>query len=901
VNSSRNTKKSIFLLLLRYRWLWGSALLAAVLLLVLAAIPYGIAYSLKHWLQNNGGEQVQLADVDFNPFVGVAVVKHLKVSVGDSSTLDIPGLMLDIDWSPLFSRQIKVRTITLDGVHLEVEQGQDGVLRIGGITLPQNDVQEAAAKPWGFGIAHLRVENSSIIYRSAELQLEAELQELELNDLYTWAHELAPLQLNGTLNGADVRLDGTLPPLAEGFGYTGILLVSGTPLESFAKTLHPTLSELSGRLTIDGRIDAALDLDGRLAADLEGLVRLDRLHLAHEGVQLNHEQLQYNGNVRLTMPDKTADFGLFADGAATGGSLKTVLPDAGIDLQQEGLAWNGTIELHAAAENLAVSARGTLASDRLAVQLPREDANLQQGRLVWEGDATYSTDATSGLQVAGDLRLEKLHLNSERGHIQLARLEQLDFNKIRIRGTEDITLDKLTVNDATFAQGTVADDSEQPQDTASPPLQAASIEVDQMKFSAGNRLTIERIESRDTHYSAIRNPGGGWRITLIRDALPFTGTDKTSKTPAEQPPVEGLSGSLRIGSIHITGDSTLSLEDYDVSPPFKMRLNLKEIVNRDIDTARPDQDTRIALKANITPHDRIEIQGTARPFATPLKLDMQGIVYGLKLPPLSPYAIASIGHRLDSGQLDADSRLRIDNGHLDGSNRLTMRGLKLTPVKGDELEKMQSQLAVPLDTALDMLRDKNNTIRLELPIRGDLNNPDFDFSDAVNQSVARATKNGAMTYLTLALQPYGTLITIAKLAGDMVSKVHLDPVVFDPASTAIDYERFEYLDKVAGILKDRPEVNIKLCGVAVESDRAAFREQATAAAGGDDKDKQSGTASQPPPPISDDRLLKLANQRDTAVEEYLIRRQGVNAGQLVACQPQIDAGATAKPRVDLLI
>ncbi|MGD2056658.1 MAG: hypothetical protein PVJ15_07615, partial [Gammaproteobacteria bacterium] len=165
-----------------------------------------------------------------------------------------------------------------------------------------------------------------------------------------------------------------------------------------------------------------------------------------------------------------------------------------------------------------------------------------------------------------------------------------------------------------------------------------------------------------------------------------------------------------------------------------------------------------------------------------------------------------------------------------------------------------------------------------------------------------ATKKGAMTYLTLALQPYGTLITVAQLAGEMAAKVRLDPVIFPAGSTAIDYARFEYLDKVAGILKDRPEVNIKLCGVAVEADRAAFQEQASAPAGGDGKEKQAEAAPEPAAQvISDDRLLALADERDSAVKEYLITKHAVNAARLVACQPRIDADAAAEPRVDLLI
>ena len=227
--TSRDTQKNVTFQYLGNHWLWVSAALTAVLVLVLMVIPLGIAYSLKHWLRENGGEQVELADVDFNPFAGIAIVEHLQVSVGDSSTLEIPHLLLDIDWAPLFSRHIYVKTVTLNGVHLEVEEGPDGALRIGGINLPQKDSQASAGEPWEFGIAHLRIEDSSIEFRTAKLQLESRIHELVLSDLSTWTHEPARLRLDSTLNGATVRLDGTLPPLADGYGYNGNLLVSSIP------------------------------------------------------------------------------------------------------------------------------------------------------------------------------------------------------------------------------------------------------------------------------------------------------------------------------------------------------------------------------------------------------------------------------------------------------------------------------------------------------------------------------------------------------------------------------------------------------------------------------------------------------------------------------------------------
>jgi hypothetical protein len=284
-----------------------------------------------------------------------------------------------------------------------------------------------------------------------------------------------------------------------------------------------------------------------------------------------------------------------------------------------------------------------------------------------------------------------------------------------------------------------------------------------------------------------------------------------------------------------------------------------------------------------------------------MALNLQGRFEGLDLPPFSPYIIAALGQELHSGALDADSSLRIRSGRMEGDNSLIIRGLEVTPVKGEQLEKMEQQLSVPLDTALDMLRDDDNTIRLELPIKGDLDNPDFDISDAINQAVARATKEAAKSFLIFALQPYGTLITVAELAGDAASRVRLDPVAFEPASGVLGEDRFDYLDKVAAIMKDRPNINIKLCGHAVEADRTALLEAAAAASETAGKGGKKSEAVPESPMIDDEQLLELAQQRRIAVKDYLVDKHSISASRLVGCKSGIDGDSAANPRVDLLI
>ncbi|UCC56806.1 MAG: DUF748 domain-containing protein, partial [Gammaproteobacteria bacterium] len=630
-----------------------------------------------------------------------------------------------------------------------------------------------------------------------------------------------------------------------GLQISGNIQLSGLPKVSFEGMEQTALTGQAGGLSLDTRLAVEKLPDQPLQVRQEGQLRLDDLQLAQAENSISNRQLQWEGTTDLTLAD-----------------------------------------------SVTIKTRGALTGDGLAVEMPAEGVTLQQGKLAWDGSIDYADAETGGLQVAGKLELEQTRLDPRDADLRLVSFDKLGIESVRVQGVELITIENLAVADVVFAQTLTGIDAAE--DKEPPPLQIASLDFDRIEVTDGKRVSIDTILSDHATYVARRNKGGEWRMATIMGSLPFP-HDEDRPVETGQEVAEEAPGSIRVGVLKNT-NATLTLEDYSVTPEFRVTFDMLE-VTKDIDSAKPDQDTHVYLKGSIAKHNKVEIKGTVRPFATPLALNLEGNIEGLELPPLSPYAIDSIGHRLDSGELDAVSTLKLVNGKLDGQNQLTMRSLQISPVKGEQLDKMQGQLAVPLNKALDMLRDDHDVIRLQLPITGDLENPDFDASDAINQAVATATKEGALTSLTLLLQPYGSLITVARYAADMASAIKLDPVVFSPGSAEIDAARHDYLDKVAGIIAQRPNINVKLCGVATTADRMALQEQAMAAIA----EKKNKESEQQAPAIDDEQLVEIADQRDAAIKDYLINKHGIKPGRLVACQPAIDAEKDAEPRVDLLI
>jgi outer membrane protein OmpA-like peptidoglycan-associated protein len=276
----------------------------------------------------------------------------------------------------------------------------------------------------------------------------------------------------------------------------------------------------------------------------------------------------------------------------------------------------------------------------------------------------------------------------------------------------------------------------------------------------------------------------------------------------------------------------------------------------------------------------------------------------MDLPQLSSYTRGGLGLLLNSGTLDAKLNMQTKAEQLDGKATLQLHQLQVKSVPGENT--LQSKIPVPLDTALDTLRDKNNTIKLEIPVAGNVNDPEFNVNDAISQALAKGVQKGALSYLTLALQPYGALITAAKYAGEAATRVRLNPVEFEPGQSTLDESDREYLVKVAQVLKDRPKIAIKLCGVAVAQDRLFLEQQLQ-----QEQQKQQQQSAKPPaqtaaaaetPAVDETQLSEIAEQRAAAVKDFLIQTHQVPASRLAGCLPQLEIDAAeAQPRTDLLI
>jgi outer membrane protein OmpA-like peptidoglycan-associated protein len=255
----------------------------------------------------------------------------------------------------------------------------------------------------------------------------------------------------------------------------------------------------------------------------------------------------------------------------------------------------------------------------------------------------------------------------------------------------------------------------------------------------------------------------------------------------------------------------------------------------------------------------------------------------LALPLLSPYAIENTGYRFVSGEVQADIPVKINQNQIDGKIDLILYNPAVKAVKTEGPERGKAgkiRLNMSLQTALKLLRDKQNDVKLNIPISGNINDPKFSVADAINRVLAKTLQSSALSYLKYMLGPYGIGISIAEIAYKQATKIRLNPILFAAGSDDLDEAAVDYLQRVAAIMKEYPEVQVSVCGVAAESDRKSIR----------------GKSSK-----EDSALLELAENRTERISNQLVKLHGIAAKRIVACAPEIDSSAAGKPRAKLEI
>lgn len=1010
-SKSPSIKKKI----IRRLWFWILIGVVVVGVLFFTLLPVGMDYGIKRYLKDQGADQVNLADVDFNPITGRMTLRDLAVIIGARTALEIQEVTLNIRWTPFIRKRLALEQLKISDTELIVEKLEDGGWQIGGISIPQQK-EASEHSTWGFSLQEATIDNSRIEFVSPRLKSSLDIEHAKIFKLTSWMpRDKARLEFKGKLNGARLQLQTDVTPFGRSITASGNIKIEGLNLTPFSHLLQPQVKSLQGRLDLDLTVETRQNAKGGFSYRQKGPVKLYQIQTQIADMNLSKENLAWDGTIGLNTPKPQETIKIAADGQLSGSTLRLNIEneklkvqegnfswkgkfDYGQDktsrkitadgqislvdlkvtspqfnLSEDKLTWQGPVEFSSGPETAGqkIIADGRLNGSMLSMNLEEEDLrvqqddfswkgkfdfaqdrtsrkittdgqislidlkvaspqfNLSEDKLAWQGPVEFSTTANSesqriiadgaldgshlqmslpgrrlkfehqglswkgrldtgetndfsALKAEADVTLKDIQMLQSETNRRLLSTDKFDLQAIKVDSLNTVNVSGIVLNGLAL----LAEPKTAPSVEAGPsPLRIQEVRFKNARLSRQKNLAVDAVQLTGVKGFLHRDREGKWpaidRLASLRSDN--SSGDQTQRATSDIPAKEKSDKlDFRIGQVDIAGDSELRFKDESVNPAFAMDLSILEARLADLDSSQPQQPASIKLLASNTKNARLSLEGTLLPFAGQLNLDWVGKIRAFELPQLSPYVIRSTGYRFTSGELEADVPLKIDRNELKGEIDLKLLNPRIKRVKAKNSgEKQQGKirLNMTLDSALRLLRDEQNDVKLKIPISGDINDPHFSVADAVNQVLAKTLEKSAISYLKYMLGPYGIGISIAQFAYDQATKIRLNPILFAPGIDELDEAAIDYLQRVAAIMKEYPEVQVSVCGVATESDREAMNQNAS----------------------TDAALLALAQNRRDSIENQLVKLNGIEANRIIACEPEIDKSAEAKPRADLEI
>ncbi|KAA3626696.1 MAG: DUF748 domain-containing protein [Proteobacteria bacterium] len=425
-----------------------------------------------------------------------------------------------------------------------------------------------------------------------------------------------------------------------------------------------------------------------------------------------------------------------------------------------------------------------------------------------------------------------------------------------------------------------------------------SLAVEALTMPEPSSLRIERLHLQTPAIWLGRGSQGSWEV------IDWLALQEKADGAREAPPSESLK--LLLGELRIDGEGKITLADHKVEPRYQETISDIRLSMDNIDTTTPGSSSPVTLEAAIGRYGKLALAGEVKPFAVRPDLTLTGTVSGIDLGPVTSYARDVVQHHIRQGSLDVELNVKVDNGMLDSEVKVELHKLELEPLSEEEKAGAAAQeLGIPLNAALSLLRDKDDAIRLSLPIAGDVESPDVSVNNILGKVMGKAIKSAILAYYS----PFGLL----KLAGavlDLATGLDFEPVAFAPGDAALPGEAQKSLGDIGKLLQERPQVRLALCGDVTRADfdqlyppppppppappaaKPDTAAQATPMEGGGPVQSAPAPAPaasvEPRTPTAEQAktLWALAAKRAEAVKDNLVDRGGIEAKRLIICNPE---------------
>lgn len=785
----------------------------------------------------------QLQRLEFNPFTLELFAWDFAIGAAEDQQLSLQHLYGKLAYDSLWNKTLHLHDVQLVEPIGQVIFDSQGKLNLTQLfTLPDpsapTNTPERTALP--VLIDQLQLQQGSLRFNDQRPQEPIDISvadlNISLNHFDTRPDSNSQLQLTAHANdGTQLHWQGELSinPLAS----NGQLQLKNAQLKSWWPYLQESFSAQlkTGRLSLDThytlQLSPSLQFKAKqLSLELEALaleqqekplVRLEKLSISDTQFDLAAQTLQIgkasskkllawteidkNGvsNWEKLLPSPTsqpptasADADSASKAAATAQNDNTlanpkktsawriVLKQAELKQQQFHLSDNSHSEpvaLQLSNFNLQIKDFDSQASRPFTAELDTQVG--EQGQL-----NSHAQVQLQPLNIEMSLNSRDLDLRpaqawiSPYAHIELRsgllssalKLQISDLNNLALHVQGDAAINQLHIRDSVRQRDL---------------LKWQTVDINAIQYNLQQqKLSIQKVALQQPYVRFIINEN---LTTNISELIIPQPSQAAARAKAASPKF-----ALHIGGIEVK-DGSANFADFSLKPNFATAI---QQLNGDISTIdnQSNNIAKVDIKGNVDRYAPVTIKGSLMPFDPLKKLDIITDFKHVELTTLTPYSGKFAGYRIQKGRLNLNLHYQINDGKLNASNQLLLEQLQL----GEQVDSPDA-VDLPVRLAIALLKDRKGQIALELPIQGDLNNPEFKVAPIIWQ-----TFRNLITRAVAA--PFNFIAGLANSDAQELSEV-----VFLPGAFEISPDAAKSLDTLAQALKKRPQLRLEVEGASL--------------------------------------------------------------------------------------
>ena len=249
---------------------------------------------------------------------------------------------------------------------------------------------------------------------------------------------------------------------------------------------------------------------------------------------------------------------------------------------------------------------------------------------------------------------------------------------------------------------------------------------------------------------------------------------------------EGKPWKINIDDLKLD-QAKVKYEDCTLSDTFQYVISDISLTSKQFSS---DGDNAIQMQAALNKVGKLHLNWQGR-FNGRDNHNLPLMLSNVKVADFSPYAVQLFGFPIENGTLSFRSQNVISNGNINGINKLQIASPKL----GDKVKRFHPQYEkVPLKLGFYLLSDKHNNVSLDLPVKGNLNDPTFSYGKTLGTVFSNLLTKAAAA-------PFHLMTD----ADNNLKYIPFHPLQFD-----FSPEQYIMIDNVVATLQSRSDLGIIL-------------------------------------------------------------------------------------------